>query len=270
VLIRHDHDGVLAIGQPSHAWISGQLARAWGNDRFGALEPREEVCLAAEQHDIGMAAWDLEPTLNPRTGLPHSFTEMPLRTHLELWSTGRRRLLAQSRYAALLVSMHGRRLYARRDLDALPHAEADLIRAYLDAGRAFHEQLLASLRADPATARSAAPELVERNSRLLSTWDSLSLALCLGWSPFTADEVPSARTPVAVRLELARTPGLVTLDPWPLAAPQLTVRCEGRRLTGRFQTEEALREALARAPWATVELELRAGDALPPNPAALP
>jgi hypothetical protein len=48
-------DAVIVIGQASRAWISGQLARAWGNERFAALEPREEVCLAAEQHDVGMA-----------------------------------------------------------------------------------------------------------------------------------------------------------------------------------------------------------------------
>ena len=119
MLLRNDRGGVLAIGQTSHAWISGQLARAWGNARFPAPEPRDEVCLAAEQHDIGMAQWDLEPTGNPNTGLPYSFMEMPLTEHLGLWSAAPRRLLTQSRYAALLVSMHGARLYARRDQDAL-------------------------------------------------------------------------------------------------------------------------------------------------------
>src|ERR1700704_5035327 len=110
MLLRQDERGVLAIGQPSHAWVSGQLARAWGNEQFGAVAPYEEVCLAAEQHDIGMATWDLAPTFNPATGLPHSFVEMPVGTHLKLWSEGPRRLLAQSRYAALLASMHGLRL----------------------------------------------------------------------------------------------------------------------------------------------------------------
>ena len=31
MLLREDGGAVLAIGQTSHAWISGQLARAWGN-----------------------------------------------------------------------------------------------------------------------------------------------------------------------------------------------------------------------------------------------
>ena len=82
MLLRPDGDGVLAIGQPAHAWLSGQLARTWGNERFGTVEPWEEVCLAAEQHDAGMAEWERRPTLNPGTGLPRSFMELPLGEHL--------------------------------------------------------------------------------------------------------------------------------------------------------------------------------------------
>src|SRR5437763_8520911 len=109
MLVRRDDHGALLIGQPAHAWISGQLARAWGNEAFGELEPRDPVCLAAEQHDIGMADWDLEAARNPETGLPRSFMEIPIDAHLKMWHTGPRRLLRQSRYAALLTSMHGMR-----------------------------------------------------------------------------------------------------------------------------------------------------------------
>ena len=99
MLHREDPAGLLVIGQPAHAWVSGQLARAWGNERFGYLEPYEEVCLAAEQHDIGMADYDLTPERNPETGLPRSFMEMPIGLHLQLWTQGPRRVIKQSRYA---------------------------------------------------------------------------------------------------------------------------------------------------------------------------
>ena len=59
-MVLHEvEDGVVAVGQPSHAWLSGQLARGWGNERFGAVWPWEEVWLGAEQHDLGMAEWGL-------------------------------------------------------------------------------------------------------------------------------------------------------------------------------------------------------------------
>src|SRR3954471_23069342 len=115
VLLRRDGDDVIAIGQPAHAWVSGQLARAWGNARFGAVEPWEEVCLAAEQHDVGMAAWEQRPTLNLQTGLPRSFMELELDEHLRIWWSAAPIVAQQSRYAALLVSMHGSSLYERRD-----------------------------------------------------------------------------------------------------------------------------------------------------------
>ena len=131
MLLRRDDRGVMAIGQPSHAWISGQLARAWGNETFGPVAPWEEVCLAAEQHDIGMAAWDLHPTFNPESGLPYGFTEMPLAEHLECWRTGPPRLVRQSRLAALLCSLHGTRLYAMRDLSRMADDDAAAVRSHV-------------------------------------------------------------------------------------------------------------------------------------------
>jgi hypothetical protein len=259
MLLRRDERGVVAIGQPSHAWISGQLARAWGNERFGAVEPREEVCLAAEQHDVGWGRRDLAATLNPDTGLPRSFMEMPLDVHLTLWTTGPRRMLSQSRYAALLVSMHGSRLYRRRNLDEASPEDADAIRSFLMEQARFQEELLALLRVDPLTASAARHELVKRNSQLIWTWDYLSLAACLEWAPTTAHAVPTAQEPVELELAGSGGPGELSLNPWPLWSEALTVRCEGRRLEGPYGSEEALDEALAAAPWETIELRLVPG-----------
>jgi Protein of unknown function (DUF3891) len=255
MVLRRDERGVIAIGQPSHAWISGQLARAWGNPSFGAVDPFEEVCLAAEQHDIGMAAWDLSPTFNADTGLPHSFMEMPLGTHLLLWRFGPRHLVPQSRYAALLVSMHGARLYERRDIDKLGAADAAAVQGFLEEQREFQERLLLSLRADPATAAATAPDVVARNSDLVWTWDLLSLALCLDWAPQSVPNVPTANGPAELLLTAGER-GLV-LDPWPFAADTVTVRGEGRRLDKPLESDQALQEALASAPFETVEFELR-------------
>ena len=44
MLLRKDGLDVIAIPQPSHAWLSGQMARAWGNRRFAAPMPYDEVC----------------------------------------------------------------------------------------------------------------------------------------------------------------------------------------------------------------------------------
>jgi Protein of unknown function (DUF3891) len=257
MVVREDAGGIVGIGQPSHAWLSGQLGRAWGNERFGAVWPWEEVCLAAEQHDVGMAGWDLEPELDPDTGRPRSFMEMTLETHLELWSAAPHRLRAQSRYAALLVSLHGTSLYARRDLEAMDPARASAVRRYLADQRALQEGWLAELRADPATARAAEPASVERNRALVWAWDTLSLALLLDWAPHDTDPVPAVGESMVVRLApLAPEHGRFTLDPWPFARERVVLHCEGRRLADRFDDEAAMHAALARADWITLTFEL--------------
>jgi uncharacterized protein DUF3891 len=246
VVLRREGNAVVAIGQPSHAWLSGQLARAWGNDRFGALEPWEEVCLAAEQHDAGMAAWDASPTLNPDTGLPHSFVEMPVETHVELWSRAWELVLPQSRYAALLVSLHGTALYEMRDLAKLDDAQAELVRGYLADQREVQARLAAALGDPPG---------VVRNQRLVWTWDAFSLALCLDWSPHTLRAVPAAGGEVDVELTPAGERA-VHVDPWPFAGASVRVRTEGRVLERRFEDEPAMRAALRDAHWTTLEFEL--------------
>ena len=201
-----DHpDGKVAVAQPSHAWISGELARAWA----GEVQPREEVCLAAEQHDVAWTEWERRPSYDPQTGYPHTFMSLDMPTKLAMWETGPDALLAQSRYAALLVSLHGSRLY--KDLDR----------------SAFEQEVRATL--------GDSDDEIERNRRLLWTWDSMSLALLLDWRPWTIEDL------------LMEPDGRVT--PWPFATEGLTVRCEGRLLTEPGAPLED-------APWVDLAYEL--------------
>ena len=262
MVLRHDNAGVLAVGQASHAWLCGQLARAWGNERFGAVTPLEEVALGAEQHDVGMARWDLEPARHPETGLPSSFMEVGARVNATLWSAGPQRLVTQSRYAALLAIMHGRRLYEHFDLEAATAADAGAVRAFLGHAAELERSLLEALRADPVTEPHTTPERVARNSQLVWTWDTISLALLLDWGPRTLEAVPTAGADaVDIALEGLPGPGLVaSLAPWPFAAAaEVRIHCEGRRLTGGFSDDGALARGLARAPWETVEFTLVPG-----------
>jgi uncharacterized protein DUF3891 len=255
VLVRDD---ALVIGQPAHAWVSGQLARAWGNAGFPAPDPREPVCLAAEQHDVGWVDADLEPVAGP-SGRPRSFTEQPRTAHVAIWRAAARRLLAQSRYAALLVSLHGTTLYDTVDVDAAAPEVAAEIRAYLAGERALQASLSDGL--DPAE--------VDRNRRLLRTWDRLSLALCLPALGIVLDDVPGAAGAATIRLapgaagsgepggrdDRAVPPATpadrVVVDPWPFAAPRVVAGCEARRLG-----DGADAAALARAPWVPLRWEL--------------
>jgi hypothetical protein len=244
MVLREDGEAVIAIGQPAHAWVSGQLARAWGNDSFAAPEPYEEVCLAAEQHDTSWAQWELEPTLDPATGLPHTFATAPFEVHLDIHTAWPPRLATQSPYAALLVSMHHRSFFSAPGRLGRLRPAGRQIERYLEWHDAFQAGLRASIDADDAE--------LDRNRRLVRTWDGLSHDLILGQTPRVRENVPAAgATSLDLRVE---TDGeAFTVDPWPFAADRVTVRVEGRLLAGTFADEGSLREALADGP----PLELR-------------
>jgi hypothetical protein len=258
MLYRQEKQGKIAITQPMHAWVSGQLAHAWGNEHFGEVVPLEEVCLGAEQHDVGHTAWEQAPTLNPQTGLPYSFLEMPRHLHVQLWSQAARCVLPQGHYAALLVSLHGTRLYQRYDAaNDLPE-NARSVQRYLEQERVFQEELLTSLRSDPFYGHYATEEVVERNRRLIGFWDALSLAICFGrTSPQSWQQIPTATSTTKLTL-ISRDddPTQFMLTPWPFRCQQVTLVYEGRYLAETFSNEAEMREALKHAPWVTLQTVL--------------
>lgn len=248
MLLRPDgDDAVIAVGQAAHAWVSGQLARAWGSAAFPPPSPREEVCLGAEQHDVGMALWDLEPALDPDTGWPVPFFGVDRRTHLRLWTEAPRKLLTQSRYAALLVSLHGTGLYERFPPRTDDPEILAAVTAYLDGQRALQRRLAEEVGADD--------DQLRRNQALLAAWDDLSLALCQGQLPRTVPDVPSADGPVA--LTATDAGDHVAVDPWPFAAGEVHLQAEGRRLDRRFDDTRALHAALDAAPHVALRFVLR-------------
>ena len=116
----------------SHAWLSGQMARAWGNRRFAAPMPYDEVCLAAGHHDIGWLDWEMRPALDARTGLPQEFFRVPPKLHIALWREGVRRARVFGRYPALLVSLHADTIYAQYfNVNKTSVENAEAVRAFL-------------------------------------------------------------------------------------------------------------------------------------------
>jgi hypothetical protein len=254
---------VIAVPQPAHAWISGQLARAWGNERFGAVSPREAVCLAAEQHDIGWLPWEAAPTRDPATGLPWNFTALPRTAHTVLWAEGVDRTEASlGRYPALLVSLHGVGIYVRFGKSVPGSADALAVEAFNTAETARQERLIASLAADPAWADAVRPEAVARNRALVLAWDLMSLIICHGLTGTReVAEVPYATGMTALTLAAVDgNPERIAVSPWPFSEATVPVECEGVVLPdGPFGDDAALRAALAAAPRVDVRARLVPG-----------
>lgn len=232
MLVRRDDDGALAIGQLSHSWLSGQLARAWGNGLFGEVEPREETVLGAEQHDIGWARFDLEPRFNPETGLPRSFLEITVLEHLDIWRGAPDRLMSQSMHAALLVSLHACYVSSLRAASTPQHAR--VLNEHIEDERSRQSVLRSKLGLSTAA--------LERAQLQLRAWDLISLALCSGWKSVTARDVPTAGGMTDMELRQVDE-NVATLEPWPFDARRVSTRCEARRLADTYPDEGEMRRA---------------------------
>jgi hypothetical protein len=259
MLHRSSNEGLVCITQPNHAWVAGELARAWGNEQFGQFVPSKEVCLGAEQHDIGWLPWEQSPTLNRQTGYPHRFSELPTQVHLEIWSGAKRLAMPWGRYATLLVSLHGTGLYERiRGWQNSPESR-QLVEEFLESEYTFQQQLIATLNNDSYYAPYVTPEVLRRNQKLVATWDALSLILCQNLpGEQQVESVPMADGETLLKVtKINDDPHQITISPWPFQESEVTLVYEGRLLRETFTDETAMREALMSDCWVTLSTILK-------------
>ena len=259
MLYRQEPAELIAITQPTHAWISGCLSQIWGNADFGDFAPKAEVCLSAEQHDIGWLVWESIPTLNPKTGYPHSFIEIPTEVHIGIWSGAKQLALPFGRYVALLISLHGTRLYeCHTSWQKSPEASV-IVPEFLKQEYAFQNQLIASLEQDPYYALYTTPAVIKRNRSLIATWDLLSLALCQGVRDRQElTQIPTAFGETTLTLTPVNHDGTqVKVTPWPFQkTSEVKLVFEGRIVKEKFKDETAMRTALAAANCTTITTTL--------------
>jgi hypothetical protein len=256
MLQRKTKAGILIITQPAHSWLSGELARAWGNDVFGAVEPAEAVVLAAGLHDVGFLAWEQLPTLNPQTGQPYTFMELPTAAHLQIWTRGIEQVLLLNRYAALLTSLHYTGLTERHPVTDSPEEER-VQAAFLAAQGQFQATLLGQLRKDRYYGPYTAEGVIQRNRGLMATWDWMSLLLGFdSGESVRIEDVPGHHRNFTLELAWLRTPSRVRISPWPFQPPLLQLHVEARLMEGRFQDETEMRLQMQATPIKTLPIVL--------------
>ncbi|HEY9846360.1 MAG TPA: DUF3891 family protein, partial [Candidatus Caenarcaniphilales bacterium] len=209
--------------------------------------------------DIGWLPWERSPTLNRKTGRPHSFQEVATAVHVNLWSGAKHLALPFGRYVALLVSLHGSGLYQRyRGWQHSPESTR-LVEEFLRQETAFQEEVTATLQQDYYYATYVTPVELERNRQLIAIWDALSLAVCQGLrSQQPLNQVPTAAGETTLTLTpVAQDPLQVTVAPWPFQTHEVTLICEGQLLRQTATDEAALQAALECAPWVTLRTILR-------------
>ncbi|HWP29363.1 MAG TPA: DUF3891 family protein [Chloroflexota bacterium] len=252
MIVRTLPDGTTAlIGQTDHSRLVGQLAAHWGNATFAAPVPFDSVVRAATYHDFGWLDYETRPLVNPETGRPYEFRELPFRpAQLAAYRRWMDWLGEIDPYSAWLVNHHRTGLWQARygtiahpGMRYNPQNVAPPIQAFI----AEQEAVQARLR------ECLAPGGLQVNYHLLQVWDLLGLYFCCS-APYDEyiEPVPTQYEPgegAAVRLELQpQSDWEVALTPYPFDVRPLRVQIAYKALPEpTYPSQEAFTRAYFQA-----------------------
>jgi hypothetical protein len=278
VIVTRRGGALRLVQQVEHGRIAGELAAAWGNAAFAVPTPSGSVRTAAARHDEGWRAWDARVLFHELERRPLHFTEIDAGEHIRLYRQGVERVSLADVYAGVLVGMHWTGLYRGRwsapgaatrvgrseeDRRLQDGVVAEEERRWIDAKhQAWTEQ----------QPRALFETELWHNYELLQLWDLLSLYLAVTppdeqgpgsgpvpWGPQLREVehpvedvlLPAVGTrPGGHRTALAaavRSPGEVTLSPFPFAGP-LEVQVEETVLPDRAWTHAEVAERVRTTP----------------------
>ena len=274
------------VQQVEHGRVAGELAAAWGNGTFAAPTPLGAVRTAAARHDEGWRAWDARVLFDEAERRPLHFTDIDAGEHIRLYRQGVERVSLADVYAGVLVGMHWTGLYRGRW--SAPGAAARVGRTEEDRRlqdevvEAEERRWIGAKRQAWTTEQSRSLFEAElwHNYELLQFWDLLSLYLAVippdeaavgsapvRWGP-QLREVEHAPQDVllpavgsrsgGLRIAVTaavRSPGEVTLSPFPYAAP-VEIQVEQTVLPDRCWTSAEVAEHVRTTPTSTTSWRL--------------
>ena len=239
MILRKINGAWWGIPQTSHAWLSGQLARNWGN----VPEPREELLVAAELHDIGWTDWEQNPEINGESGLPYNFLEMPLLKHIAIWKNGSYKSLSISRFVAWLVSCHNSYLLNFRRLDEEPEEIQTEAEMFLDEQKVLQNQLIQSMLGDKRYRKLLTEASMLKYQQLLRAWDYFSLVLCTGDSEKAGIPVEGADgSQQSITIKKSGSDFRYHVKPWPFFEKTVSAGCEAVKLMKGSKIESGLQQ----------------------------
>lgn len=251
------------VTHPDHARLAGQIAEAWGNERFARPDPFDPILAAVRRHDDGWIARDAAPFLTP-DGRPEAFTrklvgayaafeEIDLPRYLEVRGAATEAVARDNPLAGVLVSMHTVNLLTEQaDLESIRPEHREIHRAFVDGQRRWQQKTADTL--------NLSAGMLRRGFEFLQACDNLSLILCADYH----EAIPLRHTHPdreGVRRTLqcrGIVGGVWQIDPWPFVADEIALelpcRDVDRAACGNLT---AYREAFTSAPIRTKKIVLK-------------
>jgi Protein of unknown function (DUF3891) len=234
----------LAVMMHEHTALSGQFARAFGNDAFESLAPLDLMVYVVAHHDAGWIEFDRDPATDENTGLPYNLIETPAR-----YITVTSRLSPdfnerQHPFCGLISSMHSWGLYNGRYglsdhvlIKQFAEPDRPLAQQMLDGELARQKRLKEAVAKDPRAADRLDEKKLFQNYKQLQFLDTLALYFnrvspaergpqTFAHVPLNADE----DTTVTIR---PLDHGVYALSPFPFAPERAEFAFAGRPVKPR-------------------------------------
>ena len=249
---RESGDHWLLIRQIDHARLAAEIAAAWGNRSVPKLPEAPLLIPMIRDHDHGWREWGDSPRIDPESGVPRNFTEMPMPMATDIWSNSIDACRQLSPLAGVWVSRHFLWL-ARAAHESRKEFPEDI--AALDSFIASQEHLQQQCEAE-ACDNSSAPgddsdpdeweQLADAGFRYLQFFDALSLWLCCVAPAEQYDtEIPGGG-PICF---IPTATGSIEIEPFPLSVERLQLSAEAVRIPAEpLACDDDLRAAIQGAP----------------------
>lgn len=253
MFIWHREGEIWTTFQTDHMAQVGDFAARWGEGELLPARDPAVAVVAARNHDEGWRSWEMDPDMDPETGLPFDFFNVPREKHTVFYGTGVEFLdNAGVGRAALLVSFHATGLYLGRygvDGERVPAPEElePFKREFVQRQEAFQRATMERL--------GIARDEVWHDYRLLQAWDRLGICFCHGRDETTLGPAPTKDSKEGVRIRARRLDALtVGMTPFPFAGDEQTFPVRSFKIPNkRFESQEAWRESISATPASIVD-----------------
>lgn len=200
----------ILLTQVDHARLAGEIAAVWGNHEVEPLSQPDVMLPAITHHDDGWFEWEQQPEVDPETGKPRDFREMPMDVATEIWTRSIEFCGNIAPLSGMFVSRHF--CYLAEWAAEKRHDEPDEVSAIK---RFLREQTSrqSAWREDCKLDANSFDEICEAGYRYVQMFDAISLWLCLN-----EDDTFECEAPSGVTIKWKRNEdGQIEVDPYPFA-----------------------------------------------------
>lgn len=208
-MLRREEGGqYVLLTQVDHARLAGEIAAAWGNRAVEALSHPDVMLPAITHHDDGWSQWEQHAEVDPETGKPRDFREMPMAVATEIWTRSIDVCGNIAPLSGMFVSRHFCYLgeWAAEKRQDEPEEVSD-IKLFLQEQTARQLTWRESSELDS----NSFDEICETGYRYVQMFDAISLWLCLNETDTFECETPSAVKVVWQR----EADDVIRADPFP-------------------------------------------------------